>query len=117
MHKTVCRTAIALAFLGSAGLALAADLNLTSAQKQTIFQSVMNEKGQPAPAGFQPKVGAEAPRSLTSHALPGNVAGQVPAAKDFEYAKLANNEVLLINPRDRHVAEIIMEPRTTGSTK
>jgi hypothetical protein len=117
MHKTVCRTAIALAFLGSAGLALAADLNLTQAQKDTIFRSVMNEKGQAAPAGFQAKVGVAAPQTISLHALPSTVTSQVPAAKEFEYAKLANNEVLLINPKDRHVAEVIMEPKTTGSAR
>jgi len=51
------------------------------------------------------------------HALPANVESQVPATKVYEYAKLQNNEVLLINPKDRHVAEIIMPPSTTGSAK
>ena len=46
-----------MAFLGSTALAATADLNLSPAQKQTIFQSVMNERGQAAPAGFQAKVG------------------------------------------------------------
>jgi hypothetical protein len=117
MRKSVYGTAVVLAFLGSVGLATAADLALTSAQKQTIFQSVMNEKGQAATAGFQAKVGTAAPQSLSLHALPASVASQVPAAKDYEYAKLQNNEVLLINPKDRHVAEIIMPPSTTGSAK
>jgi hypothetical protein len=117
MHKYVGRTAIVLAFVGTAGLATAADLNLTSAQRQTIFQSVMNEKGQAAPVGFQAKVGTVAPPSLSLHALPANVESQVPATKVYEYAKLQNNEVLLINPKDRHVAEIIMPPSTTGSAK
>jgi hypothetical protein len=117
MRETVCNTAIALLFLGSIGVAAAADLTLTSAQKQTIFQSVMNEKGQAAPAGFQAKVGTAVPQSLSLHALPATVGSQVPAAKEYEYAKLQNNEVLLINSKDRRVAEIIMQPSTTGSGK
>ena len=51
------------------------------------------------------------------HALPANAENQVPAVKGYEYAKLQNNEVLLINPKDRHVAEVIMQPSTTGSAK
>jgi hypothetical protein len=117
MSKAVYSTAIVLAFLGSVGVAAAADLTLTSAQRQTIFQSVMNEKGQAAPAGFQAKIGTTAPQSLSLHALPASVASQVPVVKEYEYAKLQNNEVLLINPKDRHVAEVIMQPSTTGSVK
>ena len=117
MRKYVGSAAIVLAFLGSTALAASADLNLSSAQKQTIFQSVMNEKGQAAPAGFQAKVGTIAPQALSMHALPANAASQVPAVKGYEYAKLGNNEVLLINPKDRHVAEVIMQPSTTGSAK
>ena len=38
-------------------------------------------------------------------------------AKEYEHAKLQNKEGLLINPKDRRVAEIIMQPSTKGSAK
>jgi len=117
MHLTLRATAIALALLGSAGLAAGAQLSLSSTQKQTIYQSVSGEKGQTAPAGFQAKLGAKAPSSLSMHQLPSNVTSQISAAKGYEYAKLQNNEVLLVDPKDRQVAEIIMPPSTTGSAK
>jgi hypothetical protein len=117
MHASLRGMAITLALVGSAGLASAAQLNLSAAQKQTIFQSVASEKGQTAPSGFQAKLGEKAPQSLSMHQLPGSVTGQIPTAKDYEYAKLQNNEVLLISPKDRQVAEVIMPPSTTGSTK
>lgn len=117
MQTSLRVTAIALALIGSAGLAGAAQLNLTSAQKQTIFQSVASEKGQTAPSGFQARLGEKVPQSLSMHQLPGSVTSQVSAAKEYEYAKLQNNEVLLINPKDRQVAEIIMPSGTTGSAK
>jgi len=110
-------TAIALAFIGSVGLAGAAQLNLTAAQKQTIFQSVASEKGQTVPSGFQAKLGEKLPQSLSMHQLPSSATSQVSGAKEYEYAKLQNNEVLLINPKDRQVAEIIMPSSTTGSAK
>jgi hypothetical protein len=78
---------------------------------------VMSEKGRAAPSGFQAKVGAKVPQSLSLHQLPSNVASQVPAAKGYEYAKLQNNEVLLIDPKDRQVAEIITHESTTGRAK
>jgi len=99
MHLTLRGATIALTLIGSMGLAAAAQLNLTSAQKQTIYPSVSSEKGQATPAGFQARVGEKAATSLSMHQLPGSATNQVSAAKDYEWAKLQNNEVLLINPR------------------
>ena len=119
MSKLLRGTALALALCGSVGLAAAAEhaLNLTSAQKNTIYQSVMNEKGQTAPSSFRASIGAKVPSSLTLQLLPSNVASQIPAAKNFEYAKLQNNEILLVNPKNREVAEMITSSTTTGSSK
>jgi len=117
MGTSLQGTAIALALVGSVGFAMAGQLNLTSAQQHTIYQGLTSEKGQTAPAGFQAKVGEKVPQSLTMHQLPSSVTSQVSAAKDYEWAKLQNNEVLLINPKDRQVAEIIMPSSTTGSAK
>jgi hypothetical protein len=117
MNANLGGITIALVLTGSAGLALGAQLTLTPAQQQTIYQSVASEKGQTAPTGFQARVGEKAPQSLTMHQLPAGATGQVSAAKGYDYAKLANNEVLLISPNDRLVEEIIMPPSTTGSTK
>jgi hypothetical protein len=107
--------AVALIGLGSMGVASAAELNLTAAQKQSIVQSVQTEKGQPAPAGFLPKVGAAMPKSVPLHQLPSSAAAQVPGAKDLQYVKLDTNEILLIGSKDRHVTAIIMPSGTTGT--
>ena len=115
MRKNAYRSAITAAFLGSIAVATAAELNLTAQQKQTILQSVQTEKGQPAPAGFLPRVGASVPQSMSMRRLPSNVTTQVPLTKDLEYTILDNNEVLLIDPKDRRVAEIIMPSGTTGA--
>jgi hypothetical protein len=117
MARLLQSAAIALALVGSIGVASAAALNLTSSQKHTIYQSVANEKGQPAPSGFHAAIGAKVPSSLTLRPLPTSAASQIPAAKSYDYAKLQNNEVLLVNPKSRDVAEMIMAPATTGSSK
>jgi hypothetical protein len=114
MHKSVYGVAVVAAFLGTIAVG-SAEVNLTDQQKQMIMQSVQSEKGQPAPAGFQPSVGASVPQSMPMRQLPSNVTTQVPAAKGLEYAKLDNNEILLIDPQDRRVAEIIMPSGTTGA--
>jgi hypothetical protein len=105
---------IALALFTAVATAGAVQLNLTAAQKQTISQSVMNQKGEAAPTGFRAKIGATVPQTLALHTLPISVFSQVPAAKDYQFAKLQNNEVLLVSPKDRQVAEIIMQPSTIG---
>ncbi len=114
MRRCVYGAVVATVVLGSVGIA-SADLNLTPQQKQTIMQSVQSERGQPAPAGFLPKVGASVPQSMTMQQLPPNVTNEVPAAKGLEYTKLENNEILLIDPKDRRVAEIIIPSGTTGA--
>jgi hypothetical protein len=118
MHAILRGTTIAIVLVGGVGLAVAGQINLTSAQQQTIYQGLSSEKGQAAPATFQAKPGAKVPDQLAMHQLPSSVTNQVSAAKGFEYAKLANNEVVLIDPKDRQVAEVIMPPpSTTGSKK
>jgi hypothetical protein len=115
--RNVYRNAVAVALLGigSMGVATAAELNLTAVQKQAIVQSVQSDKGQPAPAGFLPKVGAAMPKSVSLQHLPASVAAQVPGAKDLEYVKFQTNEILLVEAKDRKVAGIITPSGTTGT--
>jgi hypothetical protein len=115
MCKVLLGTTVALAIVASASLAAAGQLSLTSTQMQSIYHSLASEKGQTAPSNFQPKLGAKFPSSLAMHPLPTTVTNEIAATKGFEYAKLASNEVVLIDPKDREVAEVIMPPNTTGS--
>lgn len=114
MRRSAYRSAIAAVLFGSAAITTAGEVNLTSQQRETIMQDVQSEKGQSAPAGFLPRIGAAAPRSLSMRQLPFTVATQVPIVKDLRYAKLDTNEVLLIDPKDRRVAKIIIPSGTTG---
>ena len=97
----------ALVFLGSSVAATAGMLNLSGAQEQLIYRSVMDEKGEPAPAGFRPAIGAKAPSSLTLHKLPSRVVDRIPSARRYEYIKLPTDEVLLVDPTDRQVVDVI----------
>jgi hypothetical protein len=109
------RSAMTAAFLGSFAAVAAEELNLTAQQKQNIIQSVQTERGQPAPAGFLPRVGAPVPQSMSVRQLPASITAQVPDARGLQYAKLDTNEVLLIDPKDRRVADIITSSGTTGA--
>jgi Protein of unknown function (DUF1236) len=103
------RTAtFALILLGSGGsIATAGFLNLSGAQEQIIYQSLMNEKGEPLPSGFQPSIGDKLPSSLTLHKLPSRVIDRIPSARRYEYTKLRTDEVLLVDPKDREIVDVI----------
>jgi hypothetical protein len=116
MRAILLGTATALVLAGSASLAAAGQLSLTSTQMQSIYHSLARESAQIASFNFQPKVGAKIPDSLAMYPLPSTVTDEIAATKGFEYAKLASNEVVLIDPKDRQVAEVIMPRNTTGST-
>jgi hypothetical protein len=118
MNIHIRNTATALALLlASVGSAVAADsgamapnnrLNLTSTQEHSIVQSVnkQNAKAAQLPSGFKAAVGEAVPTSIPLHALPSDAASQVPAAKLYEYAKL-QNQLLIVNPKDRKIVDII----------
>lgn len=107
----------ALALLTTASVAFAAGpgsmstdhLNLTSAQQKEIWQSVSKQsmKGTP-PAGFKATVGEVVPSSIKLHALPSEATRQVPAVTWYDYAML-QNEVLLVDPKSKKIADIIRQ--------
>jgi hypothetical protein len=115
MRRSVYQAAVAAAFLGSVAGATAAELNLTTQDRLTIEKGVQTEKAQPAPAGYLPAIGTQVPQGMTVRQLPSQVTSQVPAAKNLEFAKLDSNEVLLIDPKNRSVAEIIQPAGSTGA--
>jgi hypothetical protein len=52
-------------------------------------------------------VGSKAPDSVTPHGLPSDVTAQFPATKNLLFVKLPDR-ILLIDPDERQVAEIIL---------
>jgi hypothetical protein len=132
MRYQLCAGAFALALLGMAGTAAAQSsygsssgssssgasssqqLDLTPSQQQSIKQGLASQKTDSAPSGYQGQIGAQLPGSVNSHAMPSNVASQVPAAKALLFVKLPDR-VLLVDPQSKTIAEIIPVSATTGS--
>jgi hypothetical protein len=125
MGRYACYAAVALLLLGGAVLPVSAqqqetthpgtelnpakvpDLHLTAAQKQTIYSSISNQKQkETAPATFQPQVGAVVPGSIELQQLPKTLVDLVPELKNYEYA-MVTNQVLLVDPKSKQVVEII----------
>ena len=109
----------ALALVASAGVALAAGpsgavstgehLNLTTAQRHEIWQSVDKPAmKQTAPAGFKATVGEAAPSSIKLQPLPSDVSKQVPAVKSYDFA-MVQNQVLIVDPSSKKIVDIVTQ--------
>jgi hypothetical protein len=82
-------------------------LKLTPAQKQTIYTSISSQKQkETAPPDFRAAIGAVVPGSVQLQPLPKTLVELVPELKNFEYAMVAN-QVLLVDPKNKQVVEII----------
>jgi hypothetical protein len=124
MAKQLYQAAIALLLLGGSAVPAAAQatpahpgaeenpaavpsLKLTAAQKQTIYASISSQKKQEtAPPTFRVAVGAVVPPSVELQALPKTIVDLIPELKDYEYA-MVTNQVLLVDPKTKQVIEII----------
>ncbi len=84
-------------------------LELSAAQRQQVVQAV-NAKAtdDKLPTGFQPSIDAKVPtqKKLPLHPLPRPLVYQVPALKQYYYAKLPKN-VLIVDPMTRKVVDVI----------
>ena len=92
-------------------------LNLTQQQKQAVNRGLSSEPSQNAAADPQIRVGEPLPSSITPHVMPKSVTEPVPETKWYEFAKLPDR-VLMVDPKDRSIAEIMpipTGPATTGA--
>jgi hypothetical protein len=90
-------------------------LNLTSAQKQTISKELRAETA--ANASFSASVGAKVPESIALKPVPMTVANEIPSIKSYSYAKLRDHNIVLVDPKNRTVMAVIDGgAATTGSS-
>jgi hypothetical protein len=124
MAKRLCQAAIVLLLLSGSAVPAAAQatpahpgaemnpaavpsLKLTAAQKQTIYSSISSQKQrETAPPTFHAAVGVVVPSSVDLQPLPKTIVELIPELKDYEYA-MVTNQVLLVDPKSKQVIEII----------
>jgi len=124
MAKQLCQAAIALLLIAGSAVPAAGQatpahpgaeqnpaavpsLKLTAAQKQTIYSSISSQKQrETAPPTFHASVGAVVPSSVDLQPLPKTIVDLIPELKDYEYA-MVTNQVLLVDPKSKQVVEII----------
>jgi hypothetical protein len=83
-------------------------VELTAAQKQTVFQSISKtQKNNAAPTGFRATVGALGV-SLTP--VPATIADLVPQTRGLESA-MVEGQVVLVEPKGKKVVAVVVEER------
>lgn len=82
-------------------------IGLSSTQRQMIAWSIAGiAEKQPSPQGFQPKAGAKLPDQLKSAQVPSTLQVADPV-RSYEYVMLEDQNLQLINPQDRTIADAI----------
>ena len=85
-------------------------LSLSSKQQKTAWKDISGQAVKvTAPTGFTAKVGAALPSDLATQPVPVSTASKVPALRPYQYALLNSNKLLIVNPSDHKVAEIITQ--------
>jgi hypothetical protein len=98
---------------GSASSAMsqpvAADsLSLSVSQQQTAWKDISAQATkESAPPGFTANVGAAVPSDLATHPVPVSTSSKVPELRPYQYALLSSGKLLIINPTDKKIAEVI----------
>jgi Protein of unknown function (DUF1236) len=81
-------------------------LELTPAQKNSIYNAVREDKGRVSPMRFSTAVGAEVPPMIELYMLPDDVLAANPAAKFYKYT-MVQDQVVLVDPTHMRVIDVI----------
>ncbi|MFZ0607359.1 MAG: DUF1236 domain-containing protein [Xanthobacteraceae bacterium] len=94
------------ALFSSPAKAAADSLTLSSQQQKTAWNDLNRAATSNAPSSFQPSTSSALPSTVTVHAIPSKTATAVPALGAYDYAKV-NGKLLIVNPHDMMIAEVI----------
>jgi len=82
-------------------------LSLSSEQQRTAWRDLNRPAlDQFGPSGFIVSEGAVLPESITTEAIPNEVAHAIPALWPYVFA-MVQHQVVIVNPSDRKIAEVI----------
>ena len=84
-------------------------LELSAAQRQTIFQSVSaTQKNNAAPTGFRAAVGAQVPDTITLQPISSTLAALIPEIANHDVA-MVEKQVVLVDPRSKRIVAVCAE--------
>jgi hypothetical protein len=83
-------------------------IELTPAQRTTIYRTVARDRLQAAEPAFSVTLGARVPEAVELQEIPSAVVAEVPTVRRYRYM-VVNNEVVLVDPATSQVVEIIRQ--------
>jgi hypothetical protein len=83
-------------------------VELTPAQRTTIYRTVTRERVRAAPETVDVRLGARVPQSVELREIPATLVQEIPDVRRYRYM-VVNNEVLLVDPATSEVIEIIRQ--------
>jgi hypothetical protein len=99
--------ALAAATLPVFGQGSTRTINLTAEQRHIIKEIVLKEQNvAKADASLSTSVGDVLPADVITHSFPEDLGEKVPQVKSHVFL-VKGNEVIIVNPRDRTVQEVI----------
>ena len=107
MRVLVAVVAVVLAMLAIAdSRAQMARIKLTAEDTHTIKEIVLKESNFPRTAAADYKVGDAAPADVSLQSFPQVVAEKISATKSHKFF-LSGNKVVVVDPKDNKIAEVI----------
>jgi hypothetical protein len=106
MAKHLCHAAIALLLLAASAAPAAAQVTHPGTETNPATSISNQKQKETAPPTFRAALGAVVPSSIELQPLPKTIVDLMPELKDYEYAMVAN-QVLLVDPKNKQVIEII----------
>jgi hypothetical protein len=92
-------------------------LHLTDQQRETIRNGVLTHHvAQPSPKNFQPKVGDTLPKAIKLDALPRPLVYEIEVLKQYDYAKLDRN-LLIVDPMNKKIVDVIPRKSPASGAK
>jgi hypothetical protein len=83
-------------------------LKLSTAQRQTIYQSVSaTQKNNPAPTGFRAAIGAQVPDGIPLQPISTTIATLIPETAQYDVA-MVEKQVVLVDPKSKRVVAVMV---------
>src|SRR5262245_41185149 len=89
-------------------------IGLTDSHKRIIFDHVANEQTQTAPKDTELSVGSTIPDSLMLNPMPIAAKDQIGALKDYQFLKVADDQILLVDPANRQIVDIVIKQKAAN---
>jgi hypothetical protein len=82
-------------------------IGLTASHKRIIYDNLASEQAQTLSGDPQFAVGNTIPGSLVLNTMPIAVKDQIGLLKDFKFVKLTGDNILIVDPANRKIVDII----------